>query len=82
MCIYTVKKQKLKILKNSPRGVRDSTERPKLGVPGVKDTAKTNKDLHIYTYSIFKLWKKNDIKKIDFRVQSPLNTITILQYNL
>ena len=43
MCIYTIKKQKIK--KNSPsRGVRDSTERPKIGVSGVKDTAKTNKD--------------------------------------
>ena len=31
MCIYTVKKQKLKKkLKNSSRGVRDSTERPKI----------------------------------------------------
>ena len=35
MCIYTVK--------NFSRGVSDSTERPKLGVSGVKDTAKTNK---------------------------------------
>ena len=34
MCIYIVKKQKL----------RSSTERPKIGVSGVKDTAKTNKD--------------------------------------
>ena len=41
MCIYTVKKQKLK---NSSRGMRDSTERPKIGVSGVKDTAKSNKD--------------------------------------
>ena len=39
MCIYTVKKQKLK---NSSSGVRDSTE----GIlSGIKDTAKTNKDL-------------------------------------
>ena len=42
MCKYTVKKQKLK--KNSSSGVRDSTERPKLGVSGVNYTAKTNKD--------------------------------------
>ena len=28
MCIYTVKKQKFKI--NSSRGVRESTERPKI----------------------------------------------------
>ena len=41
MCIYTLKKQKLK---DSSRRVRDSTERPKLGVSGVKDTAKTNKN--------------------------------------
>ena len=40
MCIYTVKTQILK-KKNSSRGVRDSTWRPKLGVSGVKDTAKT-----------------------------------------
>ena len=48
MCIYTVKKQKLRGLcytkKSSTRGLRDSTERPKIGVSGVKDTAKTNKD--------------------------------------
>ena len=55
MCIYTVKKQKLKKnKKNSSRGVRDSTERPKLGVHGLKNTAKTNNDLHTYTYLKFK----------------------------
>ena len=42
MCIYIVKKQKLK---KSSRGVRDSTERPKIRrLRGAKDTAKTNKD--------------------------------------
>ena len=35
MCIYTVKKQK-----SSTKGVRDSIERPKLGVSGVKDILK------------------------------------------
>ena len=35
MYIYTVKKQKLK---------KNSSERSKIGVSGVKDTAKTNKD--------------------------------------
>ena len=42
MCIYTLKMQKLKKKKNSSRGVRDSTERLKIGVSGIKDTAKTN----------------------------------------
>ena len=47
MCIYTLKKENLtKIL----RGVRDSTERLKLGVSGVKDTAKTNNDLGMSCY--------------------------------
>ena len=47
MCIYTLKKQKLKeILKE----VRHSTERPKLGVSGVKDTPKTNNDLGMSCY--------------------------------
>ena len=45
MCIYKVKKQKIKKLL---RGVRDSTERPKLGASGIKDSAKTNKDLGMY----------------------------------
>ena len=30
--------------------MRDSTERPKLDVSGVKDTAKTNKDLGLLCY--------------------------------
>ena len=47
MCIYTLKKENLtKIL----RGVRDSTERLKLGVSGVMDTAKTNNDLGMSCY--------------------------------
>ena len=29
MCIYTAKKQKLKINKKVPQGVRETTERPK-----------------------------------------------------
>ena len=45
MCIYTVKIQKKKkIILNPSGGVRDSTECPKIGVIGVKDTAETNKD--------------------------------------
>ena len=63
MCIYTVKKQKLKKqLKNPSRGgVCDSTESPKFGVSGVKDTAKTNKDLGMscyiqVEYSVFFYW--------------------------
>ena len=48
MCTYTVKcKNKkifIKVLGGRGRGVRDSTERPKIGVCGVKDTAKNNKD--------------------------------------
>ena len=47
MCIYTVKS---KNLKKSSRGVRDSTECPKIGVSGVKDTAKTNKDWGMSCY--------------------------------
>ena len=39
MCIYTVKM--LKTFKKSSRGVRDSTERLKIGVSDVKNTAKT-----------------------------------------
>ena len=38
MCIYTVRKQKLK-KNSSSKGLRDSNERPKIGVSGVKDTA-------------------------------------------
>ena len=40
MCIYTVKKQKLK--KKTQGG--NSTESLKLGVSGQRDTAKTKKD--------------------------------------
>ena len=43
MCIYTVKKQKTEI-KNSLRGCPTPPNDPKLGVSGIKDTAKTNKD--------------------------------------
>ena len=45
MCIYTVKKQK-KIFnfKNSSRGCATPPNVPKLGVSGIKDTAKTYKD--------------------------------------
>ena len=50
MCIYAVKKPKLK--KKILKGVRDSPNVPKLGVSGVKDTAKTNKRLkHHVTYT-------------------------------
>ena len=46
MCIYTVKKQNLKkiIKKFSGGGCATPPNAPKLGVSGVKDTAKTNKD--------------------------------------
>ena len=46
MCIYTVKKQNLKINIKKSQGGRCATPPivPKLGVSGVKDTAKTNKD--------------------------------------
>ena len=60
MCIYTLKKQELKkkILK---WGCANPPNVPKLGVSGVKDTAKTNKDLcmscylHV-EYSVFFRW--------------------------
>ena len=45
MCIYTVIKQKLK---NSSRGVRDFTERPKIRCNRHKGTAKSNKDFGMY----------------------------------
>ena len=48
MCIYTVSKQKLK--KNSPEGCATPPNVPKLGVSGVEDTAKTNKDLGMLCY--------------------------------
>ena len=44
MCIYIVKKQKLK-KKNSQWGCATPPNVPKLGVSGVEDTAKINKDL-------------------------------------
>ena len=46
MCIYTVKKQNLKNKKVLRLGGGCATPPnvPKLGVSGVKDTAKTNKD--------------------------------------
>ena len=60
MCIYTLKKQKLK--KNIPQG--GCATPPivlKLVVSSVKDTAKTNKDLGIPCYiqvehSVFSPW--------------------------
>ena len=44
MCIYTVKKQKLK--NNNKKFLKGAIllNVPKFGVSGVKDTAKTNKD--------------------------------------
>ena len=51
MCIYTVKKQFLFLIKKFLKGVCDSTEHiPILGISGVKDTAKTNKDLGMLCY--------------------------------
>ena len=46
MCIYTAKIQNLKKKKNLRGGGGCTTppKVPKLGVSGVKDTAKTNKD--------------------------------------
>ena len=41
MCLYTLKKQKKK---NSSRGCATPQNVLKLGISGVKDTAKTNKD--------------------------------------
>ena len=60
MCIYTVKKQKLK--KNLQGGCATPPNVPKLGVSGVKDTTKTNNDLgmscYIHAeYSVFFRWK-------------------------
>ena len=48
MCIYTLKKQKKLI--TSPRGCATPPNVQKLGVSGVKDTAKTNKDLGMSCY--------------------------------
>ena len=51
MCIYTVKKQKLKQNKKIPqRGCATPPNVPKLDVSGLKDTAKTNKDLGMSCY--------------------------------
>ena len=45
MCIYTVKKQKLKKKYNAQGGCATPPNVPKLCVSGVKDNAKTNTDL-------------------------------------
>ena len=60
MCIYTVKKQKKK-KKIPQRGCATPPNVPKLGVSGIKDTAKTNKDLDMSCYiqlesSVFFRW--------------------------
>ena len=44
MCIYTVKSKNLKKIKTPQGGCATLPNVPKLGVSGVKDTAKTNKD--------------------------------------
>ena len=51
MCIYTVKKQKLKFFKIIFNGVRDSIERPKLDSSGVKDTQKLIKFRHVLLHT-------------------------------
>ena len=62
MCIYTVKKAKIKQkITNSSRGCVTPPNVPKLGVSGVKDTAETNKDLDMscykeVEYSVFFHW--------------------------
>ena len=62
MCICTLKKQKLKKkLINPQGGCTTPPNVPKLGVSGVKDTAKTNKDLGMscyiqVEYSVFFCW--------------------------
>ena len=61
MCIYTVKKQKKIFNFKIPQGgCATPPNVPKLGVPGVKDTAKTNKDFvscYIQVeYSVFFRW--------------------------
>ena len=58
MCICTVKKQKFK---KSSRGCATPPNVPKLGVSGVKDTAKIIKDLGMscyiqVEYSVFFRW--------------------------
>ena len=49
MCIYTLKMQKLK-KKILQEGCATPPTVPKLGVYGLKDTAKTNKDLGMSCY--------------------------------
>ena len=44
MCIYKLKKQKQKNLEIFQGGCATPPNVPKLGISGVKDTAKTNKD--------------------------------------
>ena len=61
MCIYTVKKQKLKIKLNPQGGCATPPNVLKLGVSGVEDTTKTNKDLGMSCYiqvddSVFFRW--------------------------
>ena len=51
MCICTLKKQNyLKKIKDSLRGCATLPNVSKLGVSGVKDTAKTNKDWSMSCY--------------------------------
>ena len=50
MGIYTVKKQKFKKKKNYQGGCATLPNVPKLGVSGVKDTAKTNKYVGMSCY--------------------------------
>ena len=50
MITYTVKKQKFIFFLKSSRGGATPPNVPKLCVPGVKDTAKTNKDLGMSCY--------------------------------
>ena len=62
MCIYTVQKTKLKKKNLIPQGGCETLPNvPKLGVSGVKDTIKTNKDLCMscyiqVKYSVFFCW--------------------------
>ena len=61
MHINTPKKQKLNKIKNSSGGCASLPSVPKLGVSGVKDTAKTNKDCSMpccipVEYSVFFHW--------------------------
>ena len=58
MCIYTVKKQ---FFLNLQGGCATPPNVPQLGVPGVKNTAETNKDLDMscyiqVEYSVFFRW--------------------------